>query len=91
MGDTPESRYAALARRVVEAHAAQLPRDLQLINERKVREFGALPRNGLPAQVKRKPKPAPWVQPVQQAATVDDDANAPPRTRPSPPSTPRMR
>ena len=64
MSDTPESRYAALARRVVEAHAAQLLRDLQIINERTVRELGPLPHGGLPVQVKRKPKRAPWEQPV---------------------------
>ncbi|WDM68665.1 MULTISPECIES: hypothetical protein [Xanthomonas] len=59
MSDAQESRYAALARRVVEAHAAQLLHDVQRINERTLRELGPLPRGGLPVQVKRKPKPAP--------------------------------
>ncbi|PPV08960.1 hypothetical protein XBLMG947_0595 [Xanthomonas bromi] len=74
MSDSPKSRYAAFARRVVEAHAAQLLRDLQIINERTVRELGPLPHGGLPVQPKRKPKPAPWVQPVQELAARDADA-----------------
>ncbi|MFA0925046.1 hypothetical protein [Xanthomonas fragariae] len=74
MSDKPESRYAALARRVVEAHAAQLLRDLQIINERTVRELGPLPHGGLPVQVKRKPKRAPWEQPVLETPTLDTDA-----------------
>lgn len=65
MSDAKESRYAALARRVVEAHAAQLLHDVQRINERTLRELGPLPRGGLPVQAKRKPRPAPWAQPVQ--------------------------
>ncbi|WAT15510.1 hypothetical protein [Xanthomonas fragariae] len=74
MSDKPESRYAALARRVVEAHAAQLLRDLQIINERTVRELGPLPHGGLPVQVKRKPKRAPWEQPVLETPSLDTDA-----------------
>ncbi|ENZ93830.1 hypothetical protein [Xanthomonas fragariae] len=79
MSDTPESRYAALARRVVEAHEAQPLRDLQIINERTVRELGPLPRDGLPVQVKRKPKRAPWEQPVLDTSTLDADAPAQPQ------------
>ncbi|MFA0923720.1 hypothetical protein [Xanthomonas fragariae] len=79
MSDKPESRYAALARRVVEAHAAQLLRDLQIINERTVRELGPLSHGGLPVQVKRKPKRAPWEQPVLETPTLDTDAPAPPQ------------
>ncbi|WAT14114.1 hypothetical protein [Xanthomonas fragariae] len=79
MSDKPESRYAALARRVVEAHAAQLLRDLQIINERTVRELGPLPHGGLPVQVKRKPKRAPWEQPVLETPTLDADAPAQPQ------------
>ncbi|MFA0924599.1 hypothetical protein [Xanthomonas fragariae] len=79
MSDKPESRYAALARRVVEAHAAQLLRDLQIINERTVRELGPLPHGGLPVQVKRKPKRAPWEQPVLETSTLDANAPAPPQ------------
>ncbi|MFA0923866.1 hypothetical protein K4A87_03535 [Xanthomonas fragariae] len=82
MSDKPESRYAALARRVVEAHAAQLLRDLQIINERTVRELGPLPHGGLPVQVKRKPKRAPWEQPVLETSTLDTDAPAPPPQAP---------
>ncbi|QHG86403.1 hypothetical protein ACCQ13_04770 [Xanthomonas sp. NCPPB 1638] len=76
MSDAKESRYAALARRVVEAHAAQLLHDVQRINERTLRELGPLPRGGLPVQVKRKPKPAPWAQPIQHPTTPH--AAAPP-------------
>ncbi len=79
MSDKPESRYAALARRVVEAHAAQLLRDLQIINERTVRELGPLPHGELPVQVKRKPKRAPWEQPVLETSTLDADAPAQPQ------------
>ncbi|MFA0924659.1 hypothetical protein [Xanthomonas fragariae] len=68
-----------MARRVVEAHAAQLLRDLQIINERTVRELGPLPHGGLPVQVKRKPKRAPWEQPVLETSTLDADAPAPPQ------------
>ncbi|MFC3276988.1 hypothetical protein ACFOHQ_04710 [Xanthomonas fragariae] len=85
MSDTPESRYAAVARRVVEAHEAQLLRDLQLINERTVRELGPLPHGGLPVQPKRKPKRAPWEQPVVDPPTLDADAPLLPQT-PSPTS-----
>ncbi|WDM66822.1 hypothetical protein [Xanthomonas cucurbitae] len=74
MSDAKESRYAALARRVVEAHAAQLLHDVQRINERTLRELGPLPRGGLPVQVKRKPKPAPWAQPVQHSTPPHADA-----------------
>ncbi|MDM7555169.1 hypothetical protein VB151_11695 [Xanthomonas fragariae] len=80
MSDTPESRYAAVARRVVEAHEAQLLRDLQLINERTVRELGPLPHGGLPVQPKRKPKRAPWEQPVVDPPTLDADAPLLPQT-----------
>ncbi|WAT16192.1 hypothetical protein [Xanthomonas fragariae] len=83
MSDKPESRYAALARRVVEAHAAQLLRDLQIINERTVRELGPLPHGGLPVQVKRKPKRAPWEQPVLETPALDADAPAQPQAPPS--------
>ncbi|XUP36321.1 hypothetical protein WAE31_20500 (plasmid) [Xanthomonas axonopodis pv. vasculorum] len=74
MSDSPKSRYAALARRVVEAHAAQLLRDLQIINERTVRELGPLPHGGMPVQPKRKPKRAPWEQPVQELLARDASA-----------------
>ncbi len=63
----------------MEAHAAQLLRDLQIINERTVRELGPLPHGGLPVQVKRKPKRAPWEQPVLETSTLDADAPAPPQ------------
>ncbi|MBO9757306.1 hypothetical protein [Xanthomonas phaseoli] len=76
MSVPPESRYVVLARRVVEAYAAQLLRDLQIINERAVRELGPLPHGGLPVRVKSKPKPAPWVQPVP---ALDDNAHTAPR------------
>ncbi|KPL49269.1 hypothetical protein XAXN_08575 [Xanthomonas axonopodis] len=79
MSDSPKFRYAALARRVVEAHAAQLLRDLQIINERTVRELGPLPHGGLPVQPKRKPKRAPWDQPVQELPALDDNAHTAPR------------
>ncbi|WP_274396524.1 hypothetical protein [Xanthomonas cucurbitae] len=63
---------------MVEAHAAQLLHDVQRINERTLRELGPLPRGGLPVQVKRKPKPAPWAQPVQQASALDEGVSVAP-------------
>ncbi|MFA0949373.1 hypothetical protein, partial [Xanthomonas fragariae] len=52
---------------------------LQIINERTVRELGPLPHGGLPVQVKRKPKRAPWEQPVLETPALDADAPAPPQ------------
>ncbi|WP_274509118.1 hypothetical protein [Xanthomonas campestris] len=40
MSDTSGSHYIALAQRLAETRAAQLLRDLQLINERTQRELG---------------------------------------------------
>ncbi|WP_237343562.1 hypothetical protein [Xanthomonas campestris] len=79
MSDTSGSHYIALAQRLAETRAAQLLRDLQLINERTQRELGPLPHGGLLEHVKRKPKPAPWVQPVQPVPALDDNAHTAPR------------
>lgn len=72
------SRYAILARRVAQAHDAQLLRDLHIINARTVRELGPLPPGGLPVQPKRKPRRAPWQQPVQELPALDTDTPVPP-------------
>ncbi|MBB4132767.1 hypothetical protein GGR62_003593 [Xanthomonas campestris] len=45
-----------------------------IINERTVRAPGRLPHGGLPVQVKRKSKRAPWEQPVQDLPKLDTDA-----------------
>ncbi|WP_372360406.1 hypothetical protein ACDH70_01865 [Xanthomonas axonopodis pv. poinsettiicola] len=76
MSKKADSRYLALAPLVPAAHTAQLLRDLQIINDRVMRELGALPRKGLPVQAKRKPKPAPWAAaahpPTPQDAEMHD-------------------
>ncbi|MCC4622295.1 hypothetical protein LL965_20385 [Xanthomonas cassavae CFBP 4642] len=70
---------------------------MQLINERAQCVLGPLPRNGLLVQVKRALERAPWMQPVQQAPTLDDDAHTalrapiaerkdPAMSKPTPPS-----
>ncbi|MCC4604909.1 hypothetical protein HG421_07995 [Xanthomonas campestris pv. badrii] len=75
MSKKADSRYIALAPLVPAAHAAQLLRDLQTINDRVMRELGALPRKGLPVQTKRKPKPAPWAAAAQQTALQDTEVH----------------
>jgi hypothetical protein len=52
--DPKLSRPSAVRRRDI-AHDMHLMRDLQVINERTVRQLGPLPPGGLPVQVKRKP------------------------------------
>ncbi|WP_372390350.1 hypothetical protein ACCQ05_11610 [Xanthomonas sp. NCPPB 3582] len=48
-------------------------------NERTLRELGPLPHGRLKAQIKRKPKRAPWEQPVQELPARDADARTAPR------------
>lgn len=54
-------------------HNMQLLKDLQIINERMVKELGPLPPGGLPVQAKRKPKPWQTYEPSQASVNSEHE------------------
>jgi hypothetical protein len=70
-GESDLGRPSALRKKDTH-HDLQLLRDMQIANERTLRENGPMPAGGVPVQTKRKPNLPKRTTPVQTALAVDE-------------------